>query len=1376
MAEVSLNHLYKVYPNGKKAVNDFNMHIEDKEFIVFVGPSGCGKSTTLRMIAGLEDISAGELKIGDLVVNDIEPKDRDIAMVFQNYALYPHMTVYENIAFGLKLRKLPKAEIHKKVVEAAEILGITEYLDKKPKEMSGGQRQRVALGRAIVREPKVMLLDEPLSNLDAKLRTQMRAEITKLHTKLQTTFIYVTHDQVEAMTMGTRIVVMRDGFVQQIDTPKNLYNYPVNKFVAGFIGTPQMNFFEATLFKKDEKVIINFDNCDVQITVPYSMLYKVQPAYLDGNKKVIIGLRAEDISLADGGKGGRIKVAVSHKEELGSETLIYGDINTDGDGSVASPTRIIIKDNSGAEIKTGQIAEVALNLEKLHIFDKETEQSVLPRIPEYNYLDCLVNGGMLKFCGIEIKLPEAIKCADGKYELLIPTDAINLDGEMQAEVISSENINGVELLSLTLGGKRIFAVSDGYAGGNSVKIGIDLKKISILSGGETVVSPLPEVNQFDCKFVRCKRVETVKGKRKKAVRFGFETAGVFFTAFNAMSRKIFAALGMKRAFKASLKMLCGAGDLKISENGIPARVEELLDYGKEKFLKCKAGGNTVLVKADGEYKEDIFLMPDFEKISVIDADKEIKIISPIHAVEFIDKLENLDTAKKTTIELYNEISALAMSYGLRNTVKPSAKNAYYLSMEYLTGRSFFNNLMELGVLDITRKVLADKGIDINIFEEIEDAALGNGGLGRLAACFLDSAAGMGLPLSGYGIRYKYGLFKQAIKNGFQVELPDDWQRFGDPWSKRADSEKRTIKFADMTVDAVPYDMPVFGKRINNLRLWQAEGSADAQRISEYLYPADDTEEGKILRLRQEYFFSAASVGELVEKHVKKYGVKFDNFSDFNVIQLNDTHPVLAIAEFIRILTSDYEIAFDDALKIAGKTFAYTNHTVLPEALECWSSKLLKKILPDIDAVLSKIHLKQKEDLTKLKCTAKEVKDLSLYSGDKFSMANLAVYVSKSVNGVAKIHTEILKDSLFKTAYKYYPEKFQNKTNGITQRRWLMLCNEELSSLLDRTIGKGWRSCISQLGKLNTHIDDIADEFMQVKTEKKRQLFEYIKKHDGVEIPENFIVYSQVKRLHEYKRQLMTAFAILEIYKGLKDGTIKDFAPSVFIFGAKSAPSYELAKAIIKFINEIAQKVNSDKDTNGLLRVVFISNYNVSYAEKIVAGSDVSLQVSTAGLEASGTGNMKFMMNGSVTCGTMDGANIEIVDLAGKENNYIFGAKVNEIKRLRKNGYDPKKLLKENELHNFAVSSLIDGTFSDDDTGYFKNLYDCLTIGASWHKPDNYFVLHDLESYVNALLKINADYKSGKAFAVKQLKNIANSAYFSSDRTIKEYAEDIWDIK
>lgn len=739
---------------------------------------------------------------------------------------------------------------------------------------------------------------------------------------------------------------------------------------------------------------------------------------------------------------------------------------------------------------------------------------------------------------------------------------------------------------------------------------------------------------------------------------------------------------------------------------------------------------------------------------------------------FLGELKKLDTANKNTVELYNEISLLAMKHAGEISETNNKRNAYYLSMEFLIGRSFYNNLLEFGVLEETREILAEKGVDINVFEEIEDAALGNGGLGRLAACFLDSAAGLGLPLHGFGIRYKYGLFKQAVENGFQVEMPDDWQRFGDPWSIRRENEKRLIEFADMKVYAVPYDMPVFGKRINRLRLFQAEGDGEAQKISEYLYPADDTEEGKILRLRQEYFFSAAAVGELLEKHVKSYGCNFDSFPKYNVIQLNDTHPVIAIAEFIRLLTGEYRVTFSDALNLAKRTFAYTNHTILPEALECWKEEYVKKILPEIADIMVKISAYAMREQQSLGCGEEQALEMAIYRDGKFYMANLAVYIAQTVNGVARLHTEILKSDLFASAHKIYPDKIQNKTNGITHRRWLELCNKELSALLDKTIGCGWRADVSYLDGLNGFTQDTVNGFIQVKHIKKQQLLKYIEQKEGISIPDNFIVFAQVKRLHEYKRQLMTAFAVLELYYGIKSGKYNDLPSCVFLFGAKSAPAYKRAKAIIKFINEIAGTVNSDEQTNGKLRVVFLRNYNVSYAERIVAGADVSLQVSTAGLEASGTGNMKFMMNGAVTCGTMDGANIEIVERAGEENNYIFGATVGDIAKLGTDGYDVEVYLKK---HKKAVETLVDGTFSDGGTGAFKELYDSLVKGASWHKPDNYFVLYDLESYVKTLVTICRDYKNRKEFAKKQLSNVANSAHFSSDRTIKEYAADIWRI-
>ena len=499
MANLSLRHIYKVYPNGAKAVSDFNMEIEDKEFIVFVGPSGCGKSTTLRMIAGLEDITAGELFIGDRLVNDVEPKDRDIAMVFQNYALYPHMTVYDNMAFGLKLRHVPAAEIHEKIMWAAKILGIEDYLDRKPKAMSGGQRQRVALGRAILRNPKVFLLDEPLSNLDAKLRTQMRSEISKLHKQLGTTFIYVTHDQIEAMTMGSRIVVMKLGRVQQIDTPKNLYRYPNNKFVAGFIGTPQMNFFEGQLKRNKDMVEIKLDYCDDVLNIPFNDLLKVNPSYLDGKKKVYIGLRCENVTVNPdvvAKATNKLKVKISHFEELGNETLIYGDLNMHGDGFTESSTRIIIKSTkTDLNLQPGDVVEAAIDIDYLHFFDKNSEDTIVPRVPTTNLFDCEVKDNQLKFLNLSLDLPEALKTPDvTDAELLVPTSAIKLgEGNIEATVKNIEVINNVKLCYLEINDRIFFTeVKEDIPVGKVVKLSIDYTQITIQKDENVIIEPLIE--------------------------------------------------------------------------------------------------------------------------------------------------------------------------------------------------------------------------------------------------------------------------------------------------------------------------------------------------------------------------------------------------------------------------------------------------------------------------------------------------------------------------------------------------------------------------------------------------------------------------------------------------------------------------------------------------------------------------------------------------------------------------------------------------------------------------------------------------------------------------------------------------------------------
>lgn len=632
MANLSLKHIYKVYPNGTKAVNDFNMEIEDKEFIVFVGPSGCGKSTMLRMIAGLEDISAGELSIGETVVNDVEPKDRDIAMVFQNYALYPHMTVYENIAFGLRVRKMSNEEIHERVVHAAEILGIKDYLDRKPKEMSGGQRQRVSLGRAIVRNPKVMLLDEPLSNLDAKLRTQMRAEILKLHKQLNTTFIYVTHDQVEAMTMGTRIVVMKSGFVQQIDTPKNLYRYPENKFVAGFIGTPQMNFFEGTLKRDGNKVAIAFKNTDASIYVPYEFLRKVRPKYLNGEASVCIGIRAEDVAIAPNVVSAspyKIRMAVSHVEDLGDESLIYGDINLNGDGYSESPTRIIVKTTLSHEYRSGEVCEVAFNVKKLHFFDAETEETIVPRIPEVNEASCEVRDGVLTWMRNSVKLPPAFGDLDGKGTVLIPTNAITFDGNLDANVVGCEQVLGKHLISLEMNGERMFAVSDTELPLQAVKVGLDLKRITLTIDGRTH-EPLHEVVQFKGKVIKKKETEVRevggKSKRQKVINFYLDVSGAQFVAPEHIARKVFSTLSPRAVFATDFLYEFTPYDIKIDGKGIEGEVTGMYDYGAEKFAQIRIGEDSVNVHIDAPVSGKVFLSPNFDRAGVIEAARGIRII------------------------------------------------------------------------------------------------------------------------------------------------------------------------------------------------------------------------------------------------------------------------------------------------------------------------------------------------------------------------------------------------------------------------------------------------------------------------------------------------------------------------------------------------------------------------------------------------------------------------------------------------------------------------------------------------------------------------------------------------------------------------------
>ena len=731
------------------------------------------------------------------------------------------------------------------------------------------------------------------------------------------------------------------------------------------------------------------------------------------------------------------------------------------------------------------------------------------------------------------------------------------------------------------------------------------------------------------------------------------------------------------------------------------------------------------------------------------------------------------------------------------------RRAMYLSMEFLMGRAVHNNLLCLGLTEVAEEALKAHGRSLAELEDIEDAALGNGGLGRLAACFLDSAAAHDLPLDGYGIRYKYGLFKQTIVDGFQHEEADDWTRYGDPWSVRREEDTVEVAYGDGKVLAVPYDMPIIGygtKNIGNLRLWQAESAEgfdfaafdsgdydgavkaknDAENISKVLYPNDNTPEGKVLRLKQEYFFSAASVTDALRKHKARFG-KLDNFADFVTIQLNDTHPVIAVPEFIRQMLGE-GYSFDAAFEMAHRVFNYTNHTIMAEALEKWDCAMVEKVLPEVYGVILRINEKFYADMYERGMDKAQIKAMAPVGDGKVKMAFMAIYVSSYINGVAEIHTEILKNNALKEWYEIYPERFQNKTNGITQRRWLALCDPELSALITRLLGNAdWVKDLDELKKLEKYADDenVLNEFMAVKEAKKHQLAEFIKAREGIELDTDHIFDIQIKRLHEYKRQLLNALSILYIYFGIKDGSIRDFTPTVFIFGAKSAPGYRRAKAIIKFINEVGRLVNADPDTADKLKVVFVQNYNVSYAEKLVCAADVSEQISTAGTEASGTGNMKLMLNGAVTLGTYDGANVEIVREAGEENNYIFGARVEELEKIMPD-YDPREVLFKDEKVKRVLDKLIDGEFDDggvpsDQEGSFRELYKALTDGASWHVPDHYYVLGDLTSYVEAKLRINADYKDRLAFARKCWMNICNAGKFSSDRTIKDYAENIWKI-
>ena len=753
----------------------------------------------------------------------------------------------------------------------------------------------------------------------------------------------------------------------------------------------------------------------------------------------------------------------------------------------------------------------------------------------------------------------------------------------------------------------------------------------------------------------------------------------------------------------------------------------------------------------------------------------------------------------TPQELHEALSeavmmAIADNWSHSKKTRMGERKAYYISAEYLIGRMVYSNMFNLGILDEMKALFAERGVDLAILEDIEDDALGNGGLGRLAACFLDSAASTNIPLSGYGLRYKFGLFKQAFDaKGNQVENADDWTKFGDPWSYRRYNHTVKIQFPEHTVLAVPYDMPVIGygtQNVGTLRLWQCEAEEEldfnafnnqdylraltaknkAEDITRVLYPNDSTWDGKRLRIKQQYVLSSASLQDMLRTFKIAHGSTKEDlrrFPEFYAVQLNDTHPAMSIPELIRLMMLE-GFTFDEAFDIAQRTFSYTNHTVMGEALEKWPQELLRSVVPEIEHIICLIDFKLRHDPNLNHDPANFIINHNI-----IHMANLSIYVGTYVNGVAEIHSQILKDANFKNWYKVFPDRFQNKTNGITPRRWVGLCNPELTSMIREKVGGDFLKDLEIIAGLKEHInDETVAQFNAIKRVKKEQLCEVVAKHEGVQLNPDFMFDVQVKRLHEYKRQLLNIISVVDIYYRLKEGRLPDFQPTVCLFGAKSAPGYARAKAIIRYINRVAKMINSDMEVAHKLKVVFVQNYNCSYAEHIIPAADVSEQISPAGTEASGTGNMKLMLNGAVTLGTLDGANVEIAQEAGMENEYIFGHTVEQINALQ--NYNPRDIYNANADLRRALDTLVNGTVETDTD--LHALYRSLLDNVNGEAPDRYFLLLDYESYIEAKLRVNRDYADRNAFGRKCLMNVASSAKFSSDRTIRQYADEIWHIK
>ena len=789
--------------------------------------------------------------------------------------------------------------------------------------------------------------------------------------------------------------------------------------------------------------------------------------------------------------------------------------------------------------------------------------------------------------------------------------------------------------------------------------------------------------------------------------------------------------------------------------------------------------------------------------------------------------------RKTIEEATQEQIFQAVSYSVKDVIidnwlatqkaydEQDPKIVYYMSMEFLMGRALGNNLINLCAYGEVKEALEELGFDLNCIEDQEpDPALGNGGLGRLAACFLDSLATLNYAAYGCGIRYHYGMFKQKIQNGYQIEVPDNWLKNGYPFELRRpeyakevhfggyvrveyDPEKGGNKFIHegyQAVKAIPYDMPITGYDndvVNTLRIWDAEPIVDfeldsfdkgdykkaveqenlARNIVEVLYPNDNHYAGKELRLKQQYFFVSASLQAAIAKYKKKHD-DIHKLYEKVTFQMNDTHPTVAVAELMRILMDEEGLGWDEAWEVTTKSVAYTNHTIMSEALEKWPIELFSRLLPRVYQIIEEINRRFILEIqAKYPGNYEKIKKMAIIYDGQVKMAHLAIAAGYSVNGVARLHTEILKNQELKDFYEMMPEKFNNKTNGITQRRFLLHANPLLADWITEHIGPDWITDLPQLKKLAVYADDekALQEFMNIKFKNKERLAKYILEHNGVEVDPHSIFDVQVKRLHEYKRQLLNILHVIYLYNQIKMHPEMEFYPRTFIFGAKASAGYATAKKIIKLINSVADVVNNDASINGKIKVVFIENYRVSNAEWIFAAADVSEQISTASKEASGTGNMKFMLNGAPTLGTMDGANVEIVEEVGAENAFIFGLSSDEVINYENNGgYDPNVIYNTDEEIRQVLMQLINGTFSSD-TELFRDLYDSLLNTKNTDRADRYFILADFRSYADAQKRVEAAYKDEKGWAKKALLNTACSGKFTSDRTIQEYVDDIWHL-